>query len=281
VEAWAHAIYDRYFHVTRLRGMTAAQLTAQAVATAANLLDDLPRTLLNRAEPVRLLHAAALLHRHLGGASAGPQPAASQAAGPPPAVDPDPVALAFRRWRGGHHFFALCCQVCGDALLAAARAAAASDVEAAARAVRVASPLLRGTTAAMWYAADFPRAFYTQHIRPSMVATLAPGGFSGNQNPDHARMSRARRALRETLIDTFGTTPARWPSPLQEAVRDFHATNVEDNEHHTLIAAAKVGQDISLAQASWQDQLPAHLRSRSAVDVLRRMTDLKRAEYDF
>ena len=124
----------------------------------------------------------------------------------------------------------------------------------------------------MWYAADFPRAFYTQHIRPSMVATLAPGGFSGDQNPDHARMSRARR---ETLIDTFGTTPARWPSPLQEAVRDFHATNVEDNEHHMLIAAAKVGQDMSLAQASWQDQLPPHMRSRSAVDVLRRMTNAR------
>jgi hypothetical protein len=282
IEAWAHAIYDRFFHVTRLCGMTVGQLAAQAAATTANLLDDLPRTMLNRSEPACLLYAAALLQRHLGGISGGPPATVSPQAAPTYlAADSDPVALTFHRWRVGHHFFALCCQVCADALQAAAEAAAASNVEAAAVAVRVASPLLRGTTAAMWYAADFPRAFYMRYVRPSMAATVAPGGFSGNQNPDHARLSRARRALRETLLETFGTTAGRWPSPLREAMHDFHSTNVEDNEHHTLIAAAKVGQDMSLAQMSWQDQLPAHLRNRSAVDVLRRMTDLKRAEYDF
>src|SRR5262245_24001865 len=127
VEAWAYAIYDRFFRVTRLCGMTVAQLGAQAAATTANLLDDLPRTLLNRSEPVCLLYAAALLQRHLGGESASPSTPAPQEAGPLPAADPDPVALTFRRWRVGHHFFALCCQVCADALQAATRAAAATD----------------------------------------------------------------------------------------------------------------------------------------------------------
>src|SRR5262249_55195479 len=148
VEAWAHAIYDRFFHVTRLCGMTLAQLAAQAAATTADLLEDLPRTLLNRSEPVCLLYAAALLQRHLGVVCASATPGACQEHRPPAAADLDPVALAFRRWRIGHHFFALCCQVCSHALEAAASAAVTNNVDEAASVIRVASSLLRGTTAA-------------------------------------------------------------------------------------------------------------------------------------
>jgi len=296
--AEACAIYDRYFGVVRLPAMTLLQLTAQVVMTAQAILHDLPYTLLDRTQIVMLIANAgrmlATLRGRLTGGPGGLDDPASQPANSPTATarlayrqcwaenlagDETNQTIAFYRWKVGHHFFNLCAIFCGDALRRAHEAIAASDEQWAVEQLALADSLLRGTTAAMWYAGDFPASLYRDYVRPSMVMPGQASGFSGDQNADYNRMKDAKEKLKEHLCQVYEPNLSGLAHRLRSAFLSFHEADIEDNEHHLIIAAHKVGMDQSLAQKEWQDELPVHIHRQMAVDVLREMAESKRREF--
>jgi hypothetical protein len=187
-------------------------------------------------------------------------------------------AVAFYRWKVGHHFFDLCTIFCGDALRDAQAALAGGDENAAVTTLALADSFLRGTTAAMWYAGDFPANLYRDAVRPSMVMPGKTSGFSGDQNADYNRMKDAKDRLKKFLRQGYGPDLAGLSPRLLRAFMQFHEADIEDSEHHLIIAAHKVGTDQSLAQKEWQAELPGHIHRQKAVDVLREMAESKRRE---
>lgn len=303
VLAAACAIYDDYFGVVRVEELTLAQFTGQFAHTCLALLPDLPYTLQDRAQILQLLAGMTQMFIVLAdkmqaaqgqitqgqGAqdfgAAGQQIAATttlyqqrwQAADPADRSWQERVA--FYRWKVGHHFFNWCAIFCREALLQA-QAAIARDAHACAVThLGQAEICLRGSTAAMWYAGDFPAQLYQTVIRPSMIMPDAPAGFSGDQNADYNRMKSAKQGLKDFLRSRYGQDLATLPAPVRQALLQFHAADIEDNEHHLLIAAQKVGSDQSLAQKEWQAELPEHIYRQSALDILRHMAELKRREF--
>lgn len=303
--AQACAVYDDYFGVVRCHPQTLLQLTGQVVRTSQALLFDLPHTLLDRTQVVMIVanvgRMLAVLADRLGGvlslskgvtssAAANAQPMAESAATRRAVYDlcwqqnaADAArwsqTVAFYRWKVGHHFFDLCTIFCGDALRRAHRAIAENDEDAGVEEFGQADSFLRGTTAAMWYAGDFPANLYRDFVRPSMVMPGKASGFSGDQNADYNRMKDAKAQLKELLCQSYGPTLAGLPPRLLRAFMAVHEADIEDNEHHLIIAAHKVGTDQSLAQKEWQDELPSHIHRQKAVDVLREMAERKRREF--
>jgi len=131
----------------------------------------------------------------------------------------------------------------------------------------------------MWYAGDFPAVLYRDCVRPSMVMPGKASGFSGDQNADYNRMKETKERLKEFLCQGYGPTLTLLSPRLRQAFMNFHEADIEDNEHHLIIAAHKVGMDQSLAQKEWQAELPTHIHRQKAVDVLREMAESKRREF--
>lgn len=299
--AEACAVYDDYFGVVRVDGMGLLLLAGQVVETSQAILRDLPYTLLDRAQVVMLVanigRMLAALAQRLPDSAGGPIPQAGSTGSA--AIDrchalrgslrlcwqqtdaPDGwnETVAFYRWKVGHHFFDLCTIFCGDTLGQAHTAIADGDEPRAVEQLALADAYLRGTTAAMWYAADFPANLYRDSIRPSMIMPGKTSGFSGDQNADYNRMKDAKDQLKEFLCQRYGPDLSGLPPRLLRAFMQFHEADIEDNEHHLIIAAHKVGMDQSLAQKEWQDELPAHAHRQMAVDVLREMAESKRREF--
>jgi len=295
--AEACAIYDSYFGVVRISAMTLLQRAAQVAATAQALLHDLPYTLLDRTQIVMLIanigRMLAIVAQELAPDADSPasQPASTnrgaEAARQAYSQCWQPKrndgaewsqAVAFYRWKVGHHFFDLCTIFCGDALRDAQAALAERNENAAVAALALADSFLRGTTAAMWYAGDFPANLYRDCVRPSMIMPGKTSGFSGDQNADYNRMKDAKDQLKKFLRQAYGPTLAGLSPQARTAFMNFHEADIEDSEHHLIIAAHKVGTDQSLAQKEWQAELPDHIHRQKAVDVLREMAENKRRE---
>jgi hypothetical protein len=299
--------YDRYFNVYRFSAMTAGQFIAQTAASCQRLLADLPYTALDIDERLTIARVtgelfATLAARYFPEASASAQdrdplstesaesaPFPTQPDGmePPARVSSPDVSsnrtqrIAFERWRAGHHFFDLCAMFGRDQLIQAATALAAGNEPAVAQALRTSALFLRGTTAAMWYAGNFPQAIYERVIRPSMVSTGMPHGFSGTQNLDYRRFKDTKEQLQEPLKGRYGRNVDRWPSALGQAFITFHETDIADTEAHTLIIIAKTGLDQSLAQHEGQRGLPPNAPRLNAVAQMRALTDERRQEFDY
>lgn len=298
VMAAACAIYDQYFGVVRVEPLTLSQFTTQVARTCLALLPDLPHTLLDRAQLNQLIATmmemfSVLAERgqETGGQDTTRHPLLATHHSPPATLyqqawqstDPADRAwcerVAFYRWKVGHHFFNWCAIFCRDALVQAHAAIAADDIDRGAAQLGQAECFLRGSTAAMWYAGDFPARLYQTVIRPSMIMPGAPAGFSGDQNADYNRMKTAKQELKGFLRAHYGQDLVALPSMLRHALLQFHEADIQDNEHHLLIAAQKVGTDQSLAQKEWQAELPAHVYRQHALDILRQMAEMKRREF--
>ena len=300
VLAAACAIYDDYFGVIRVEGLTLAQFTGQFAHTCLALLPDLPYTLQDRAQIQQLLASMTQMFMLLAertrmasnewDGTGGALPIAQPETGTPAlyqqiwqAADPADRSwqerVAFYRWKVGHHFFNWCAIFCREALLQAQAAMTRDAHDCAVTHLRQAEICLRGSTAAMWYAGDFPAQLYQRVIRPSMIMPDAPAGFSGDQNADYNRMKSAKQGLKDFLRAHYGQDLATLPATVRQALLQFHAADIEDNEHHLIIAAQKVGSDQSLAQKEWQAELPEHIYRQSALDILRQMAEMKRREF--
>jgi hypothetical protein len=287
IDVDALVLYDRYFHVIRVPTMTALQFGAQVLATCDAVLVDLPSAVIGLDEVVAIVDGMRVTFAFLIDRLSLPK-----APGNGLHSSPDGLFVAERRrrstrdqthraatyrWIVGHHFFDLCAMHCRDYLTAAQRQAEDDRPEEAANSLVAARTFLRATTASMWYAGNFPAAIYVNDVREQMKA-YKPGGFSGTQNADYERMKAAKEQLTESLFSLFGTRGSAWKHQnLRDKLADLLETIIEDNEHHTLIAAMKVGRDQSLFQHAL-----AGTRSRQyrALDMLRDMTQEKRDDLD-
>jgi hypothetical protein len=295
IDVEALLVYDRYFRVIRVPRMTALQFEAQVLATCDAVLVDLPLAVIGLDEVIAIVDGMRLIfaflidrlslhNAPLNGLHTTPR------ASPPTNSDGLFIAdqrrrpnrdqthrAATYRWIVGHHFFALCAMHCRDNLIAAQREAEDERPEAAANSLVAARTFLRATTAAMWYAGNFPAAVYVDDIRAQMQ-TCKPGGFSGTQNADYERMKTAKKRLIESLFSLFGTRGSAWQhANLRDKLAEFLETIIEDSEHHTLIAAMKVGRDQSLFQRALAGKRSRQYR---ALDMLRDMTQEKRDDLD-
>jgi len=277
-----YVIYDHYFRVLRVASMTGAQFAAQVAASWRELLADLPYAVLGIDDITALLRACRLMFESIapvfGTAVAGQTAPIDEARIGPLAPQPAPAddaTIAFYRWTEGHHIFDLCAIFCRDRLLRVIQAVTDGDETAIVALLGEARQLLRATTAAMWYTTNFPLALYRDQLRPSMSHTGAHGGFSGTQNADYERMKTTKEQLKEALFSHFGDDPAAWPAAVYGAIVRFNEIDIEDTEHHILIAAAKVDMDESLAQMAWQ---PAQGTASNAVEALRDMAEAARQD---
>lgn len=297
-----YIIYDRYFEVVRVEQMTFLSFTAQVIFTGEAVLDDLSVALLEMDEFTFLIEAlyriiltlVSELEKSTITTTVWENISNTSDLSELPFFDTAPQLTglaspdysqqkALYRWKIGHHFFDLCA-IFGRRSLKEVHSALCNPVqpdwEKAATDLQAATIFWRGTTAAMWYASNFPAHIYSSIIRPSMVSTRMPNGFSGDQNLDYARLKEAKDELKALLQ----VHPALLAHPVfQQALSAFIHIYVLDNESHTLLAAARVGNDTSLVQKEWQAELDmAQLTHRfSAVDVLRQMTELRRQEFAF
>lgn len=295
-----YAIYDAYFQVVRISQMTIPQFAAQVVATCWALLRDLPFAVLGMDQVLALTETIQTMVAYLMGnfdSDEGERlsPAENEVPiletsswqefwGAAPCsrqLEDRTCKVAFYRWSVGHHFFNLSSIFCASHLDAASRAIAVADEENAAASILQAAGYLRGVTAAMCYAANFPSEFYRGPIRQSMIVTGAPHGFSGSQNADYHNLKTRKCDLIQRLSNSYGSDTSRWPPAVLAAIATFHELDIQDSEHHILLAAYKVGRDSSLSQKTWHGRLPATARVKNAVDILREMTEFKRRQYQF
>lgn len=292
----ACAIYDRYFQVERVAAMRFDTFVGQVAESTCNLLYDLPYTLLDRGQLAQIVATIgamfATIQAKLSPVSQS-TPATSSVELAPATTSPyhalwqqakaqSPAwteQVAFYRWQVGHHFFDLCAIFCTDALQATECAIREEAIQAGVHSLEQAETFLRGTTAAMWYAGDFSAQIYQQIIRPSMVLPGAPAGFSGDQNADYHRLKQTKLQLKKFLRECYGNDLAAMPPLLHHALLRFHEADIENDEHHLLIAAHTVGADQSLAQKEWQAELPESVYKPTALDVLREMAERKRREF--
>jgi hypothetical protein len=165
---------------------------------------------------------------------------------------------------------------CSAHLELADKALEASDENAGAPLILEAAKFRRGGTAAMCYAANFPSEIYIDYVRPTMSKAGAPNGFSGSQNSDYNHMKVVRKQLGEKIRKCYGTEARNWPTAISSSARAFHEAEIEDSEHHVLIAVSKVGTDSSLSQKKWQGRLPSDVHVKNAVGILRDMVEMKR-----
>ncbi|MEL6705605.1 MAG: hypothetical protein AAFP15_15165 [Bacteroidota bacterium] len=297
-----YAIQDRYFRVIRTEHMSYETLMAQVATVSSRLIHDLPYTVLGREEMLGLLEALVLAltvaqersgepetqtaTEHGRMASARKSDTSNSLRAFWEALPDDIEALDWQvghyRWLNGHHFWKLLLLFLIHALDQSEAAVREEDEATACHWLSRARAFLRGTAAAMWYAGDSPSSVYRNSIRPSMVKLaqeMKAKSFSGVQSADFGRMKAARTGLRESVRETYGADASHWPDALYVSMRAFHQTDIHCDEQHVLLAFAKVGgEDPSEAQKMKMHKLPPSIRPQSAVDVLRHMADIKRAE---
>ena len=189
--------------------------------------------------------------------------------------------VVFYRWQIGHHFFFLCVIYGRDALAQAAGAFAEGAETCAAQALMEAGGFLRGSTAAMWYASNFTAECYQTQIRPYLHEVGPPGGPSGTMMFDYEQLKQAKEEVRQLVLARYGKNTHQWPPVVRQSMQNFYEIYIEDMEQHILLAASKVGIDTSLSQKVWQADLPDSFVKGHAIDVLRTMTALRRAEIKF
>lgn len=294
-----HTLQDRYFGIRRVPDITWGQIAAQVCSTAEAVLIDLPFTCIDVDETIAITNALSHAWGILGNALPKKQATISQ-----PLTVNGPVEQIWRqtwsrasetesfsrtvaeyRWIIGHHFLNLCFLFCRSALRRATEEMERQEVERAAQAVDQATVFLRGTTAAMRYAGNFPAHIYNTFTRPSMdkVGEAHPFGFSGTQNWDYAAFRSAMQALTAEVEENRG--PLREPeyAQLLKALQIFRETYLADMEQHILIAASKVSTDASLMQKAARRVMPSSysMKEKSGTEILRDLAALRRKELDW
>ncbi|MGI5380786.1 hypothetical protein ACQEV2_42820 [Streptomyces sp. CA-251387] len=294
-----HTLQDRYFGIRRVPDITWGQLAAQVCSTAEAVLIDLPFTCIDFDETIAITNALSHAWGILGN-----EPPKEQATISQPLTVNGSVEQIWRqawswssetesfartvaeyRWITGHHFLNLCFLFCRSALRRATEEMGRQKVERAAKAVDQATVFLRGTTAAMRYAGNFPAHIYNTFTRPSMdkVGRAHPFGFSGTQNWDYAAFRSTMQALTAEVEENRG--PLREPdyAQLLKALQVFRETYLADMEQHVLIAASKVSTDASLMQKAARRGMPSScsMKEKSGTEILRDLAALRREELNW
>lgn len=270
--------YDHYFGFVRVAELPRDVLAAQIVVTCAAVLAEMSTAPIALDESISALDAIGEMLGWCATTSVAVRETASRVAGKPFA-DASVEVRAEYRWIIGHHLFNLSTVFCLAEIQRAQARAVAGDDGATADALLAAARYLRATTAAMWFAGVFPAELYLRHVRPSMaVLSGRETGFSGTQNLDYHRLRRAIDGLRIALA----ATPVRESTVVRAAHAVFTEIEIQDVEHHILIAAAKVGgTEPSLLSHANRAELPSHVDLVPAVEVLRDLAEQRRANREY
>jgi hypothetical protein len=129
----------------------------------------------------------------------------------------------------------------------------------------------------MWYASIFPLQTYQTELRPTMVET-----DSIDAQQQHLTYNLLKHGIKrfKTVMETRVTNNQPLHSEQTYTIlKQFHEYYVQDMEQHILVASSKVGLDASLAQKIWQSKLPANVRAKNAMDLLRDMAGLRRKDW--
>lgn len=294
-----NVLQDRYFQIVRVSGFDRRALAAQCCASADAVLLDLPYAVLGIEEYSAIIRAIAAMWatlelRGVPASSTRPSPVVS-----PWSAEDDwaawwrgrgerdgrAAAVAQYRWTAGHHLLDLCFVFGRGHLAEAATALRAEDWDAAAGALHLAGIFLRGSTAGMRYASNFPARIYNELTRPSMnvMGKPLPMGFSGTQNMDYVAFQQAKHGLIAAVKELRPVLRTPALQPVYQQLREFREVYLADMEQHVLIAASKVGTDTSLMQKASQRELPEELRvgEKSGTDVLRDLANIRRREVDW
>lgn len=180
----------------------------------------------------------------------------------------DPDTKAINRWKIGHAFFALTLIFSRDALLRTVR-------DNNSNAFQTASTLFRASTSSMWFASIFSPKMYIEVVRPSMVSTKAPGGFSGHQNREFSNWAVAKRLTLKWLSESKGLSLS-----IIDAAKRFADIYLQDGEQHILLAAAMVEDKTSLAQDDVTEKEGVKM-TMSAVQLLRDIQESRKTEVEF
>jgi hypothetical protein len=298
-ELLGHVLQDKYFRIRRIPELSRRAFAAQCGATAERILLDLPFSVLGIEEYTAILRAMAMSWSTLAeeGVPHGVAEPKTQVEIP---VTPDdwrtfwqlPMEqekrarqVAQYRWVTGHHFLDICFIFCRKHLSDAISALNSEDPEGSARSLRMSTIFLRGTTAAMRYAANFPARIYNEITRPSMDEMGAPlsMGFSGTQNADYIKFQVIKDSLLNTVKNTKEMISSEKFGITLEAFKEFREVYLADMEQHILIAASKVGTDTSLMQKASRKSMPTGIKitDKSGADILRELVDIRRSEFEF
>jgi hypothetical protein len=289
-----YVAWDRYFRVIRVHPLQIQQFMAQVIKTSMEVLYDLPCAMIERSELAYMIRMVNMIFRifyeqlpydteyqtsaqlELPARIIENQQSWSALWSHPSDQTEWDHRVGLYRWKVGHHFFVICAIFCQKLLAQASDAFEANDETRGIHALHDACLFLRGTTAAMWYANNFPLEIYKCHVRQTMVNEEA---LTGEEMIDYNCVKDAIDCLERTLFKKYGKSPDNWPEAVYNAYHEFGQTYVEDMEHHAIIAISKVGADTSLAQKVWQADLPRRFRKKTAADVLRDMMDLRRKRF--
>jgi hypothetical protein len=188
------AIHDRFFGVFRACG-DAPELFAHAVLVGY-------RDVLREALDCGTTLSEALW----GDLRWGLEEAIRFAYGVPPRQPrplPPPVGTGrrdpHRRWRAGHHAFFPLIQAVVVGLNCFQSAILDDDMPVAAGSLQFATAVMRASSSAMRFAADFLPAEYAAMVRIAMAPPYLPVGLSGVMAEDHVRLIRCFHELREIL----------------------------------------------------------------------------------
>lgn len=178
---------------------------------------------------------------------------------------------ALHRWKLGHHFYACFLMFSKAELKKAMSCGTTSTIQC----IENMALLFRSSTSAMWLASIFPAQMYIEVVRPSMVSTHTPGGFTGKHNRDFMNWKSAK----DDLLHHFGQHASVSPATLA-ALRDFADKYLQDGEQHILLAAAMVGDKCSLTLQYAQKNRGVKFNG-SAVDMLRDILSERHDEVEF
>ena len=175
---------------------------------------------------------------------------------------------AIQRWKVGHAFFALMLLFSKDSL------SKLSDLDGAVE-LEKATTLFRASTSSMWFASIFSPRMYTEVIRPSMISTQAPGGFSGHQNREYSNWAATKKAGVKWMKENKS-----YDRKMMSAIKRFADIYLQDGEQHILLAAAMVEDKTSLVQDDVIEKYGVKMR-KSAVQLLRDIQELRKVEIEF
>lgn len=273
-------IYDKYFEVTRVNGMSSGQFVQQYLDTSAELIDEFQYTSMSRGEIAYILKGwEAANEIILSGKSPTPDFKLDDVNRSNVPVDNEIRALY--RWKLAHHGFAIFMIFSGSCFNQAAELIRTNGEESEILDwLDKGAHLFRATGACMEFGNSFTATVYQNVIRPDMSkandeANL-PNGFSGTQNLEYVMWRKCKVNLLNAVKEK------KEAGELSEAVLQgielFRSFYLEDMSVHSIIAMRMVGIEKSLLQAGFTKGKPVKL---TAADVLRMMGKMRDKETEW
>jgi len=273
-------IYDKYFEVTRIAGMTFGQFIQQYLDSSAELINEIGYTSMSRGEVAYLLkgwEAANLLLLSIHPAKTDEDYTPEDVLQSAP-TENDKRALY--RWKLAHHGFAIFMILSGYCLDQASRDIEEDKVSSrTADWIDKAAHLFRSTTACMEFGNSFTSSVYRSVIRPDMSraneeANL-PNGFSGTQNLEYVTW-RKKKLNFFSLLKEHGS---RLKADVIESTELLRCYYLEDMHIHSIIAGRMVGIEKSLLQEGFGKK--GKSIAITAGDMLRMMAKRREEETQF